>query len=320
MSKLSFPSVLVSVALVASPASTALAGSGGTPSDGSELMQVRNVSASAAPSALRLYTPAERVEYARAALRRGVPRAAIDVLFMRVPVGDETLDHEPLLALAFALAARTDRAKARPDLVAEAIEYHADAPDAPYKLAAIRYLAGDSAGERETIDRALQADPKSGRAYALLGDVREGSGDFAGAAEAYREALQLFEPSDAGTAARIAERERDAAAWATDLALVADPATTPARQLNNPQPIYTREALRSRTNGVVTVAVRIDERGAVDDARVLSALGHGLDEDALRVARELRFEPAARGGSAVRSARIVRVRYVRANVEAREHP
>ena len=45
--------------------------------------------------------------------------------------------------------------------------------------------------------------------------------------------------------------------------------TTPA--------LYSDRARQRRTEGIVTVAVRVDDRGSVTNARVVKGLGDGLD-------------------------------------------
>jgi periplasmic protein TonB len=62
-----------------------------------------------------------------------------------------------------------------------------------------------------------------------------------------------------------------------------------ARRLRLP---YTRAAIEARVGGVVLVSLRVNEKGIVDDAKLLAGLGHGLDPIALAKARQLRFQPA----------------------------
>lgn len=59
---------------------------------------------------------------------------------------------------------------------------------------------------------------------------------------------------------------------------------------------YPQAALASGIEGVVYVEYDIDYKGKVVDARVLQGLGHGFDEEALRVVRLLKFDvPSNRG-------------------------
>ncbi|MBK8702003.1 MAG: energy transducer TonB [Saprospiraceae bacterium] len=53
---------------------------------------------------------------------------------------------------------------------------------------------------------------------------------------------------------------------------------------------YPKEALEQKVEGVVIIRYEIDFKGDVADAKVLKSLGHGCDEEALRVVRLLKFE------------------------------
>jgi protein TonB len=52
--------------------------------------------------------------------------------------------------------------------------------------------------------------------------------------------------------------------------------------------------------GDVGLELVVGVSGAVESARIVHAVGHGLDESALRAVREYRFAPATKAGRAVR--------------------
>lgn len=59
---------------------------------------------------------------------------------------------------------------------------------------------------------------------------------------------------------------------------------------------YPQTALESGVEGIAIVEYDIDYKGKVVDARVVQGLGHGCDEEALRVVRMLKFDvPTNRG-------------------------
>ncbi|HXG68242.1 MAG TPA: energy transducer TonB, partial [Blastocatellia bacterium] len=66
--------------------------------------------------------------------------------------------------------------------------------------------------------------------------------------------------------------------------------------LNAPRPNYSEEAREKKISGVVEMAVLIDENGNVGKVFLLSRLGHGLDEEAVRAVQELNFSPAMKDG------------------------
>ncbi|MGH7438795.1 MAG: energy transducer TonB [Polyangiaceae bacterium] len=64
-------------------------------------------------------------------------------------------------------------------------------------------------------------------------------------------------------------------------------------------PKYTLQARQAEIEGVVRVQVTVDETGNVIAAKVLSGLGYGLDEEALKAAKAIVFTPASRCGKAI---------------------
>jgi protein TonB len=64
---------------------------------------------------------------------------------------------------------------------------------------------------------------------------------------------------------------------------------------------YPKDAEQNGIEGKVRLRVALDERGRVSSVRVLSGLGHGLDQAAVDALRhKCRFKPAlARGGHPV---------------------
>ena len=62
---------------------------------------------------------------------------------------------------------------------------------------------------------------------------------------------------------------------------------------------YTPEARQLRIQGDVVLRVTFLASGRVVVQNVVHGLGHGLDEEARRVAQEIRFRPATRDGRPV---------------------
>lgn len=59
---------------------------------------------------------------------------------------------------------------------------------------------------------------------------------------------------------------------------------------------YPKAALQHKIEGVVRVRCTIDYKGFVTDTKVMTHLGHGCDEEAQRMVRQLKFEvPKNRG-------------------------
>jgi len=73
-----------------------------------------------------------------------------------------------------------------------------------------------------------------------------------------------------------------------------------ARFVSGSAPAYPEAARSEGVEGHVHLELVVGVSGSVESARLLHGVGHGLDEAALRAARQFRFAPATRGGRPVR--------------------
>ena len=77
------------------------------------------------------------------------------------------------------------------------------------------------------------------------------------------------------------------------------PVPTDLVVISKPQPKYTSEAKQLKVQGDVILRVTFAASGQVVVQGIVHSLGHGLDEEARRVAQQIRFRPATRNGQAV---------------------
>ncbi|MGC1461984.1 MAG: energy transducer TonB [Terracidiphilus sp.] len=80
---------------------------------------------------------------------------------------------------------------------------------------------------------------------------------------------------------------------------IAEPVTTNLEVISKPPVQYTGEARQLKVQGDVILRVTFTAAGQVVVQGVLRGLGHGLDEEARRVAQQIRFRPATRDGRPV---------------------
>ena len=85
------------------------------------------------------------------------------------------------------------------------------------------------------------------------------------------------------------------------------PPQTPVEILSKPKPQYTDEARKLKLEGEVLIRVQFTAAGEVRVLDVVKGLGHGLDENALRAAQQIRFKPAQRDGQPVDSTATVHI-------------
>jgi TonB family protein len=83
--------------------------------------------------------------------------------------------------------------------------------------------------------------------------------------------------------------------------------STPIEILSKPKPSYTEEARAVRVEGEVVLEVRFGASGRTEVLRVVSGLGHGLDESAKRAAEQIVFKPARHDGEPVDFTALVRM-------------
>ncbi|MGA9131052.1 MAG: energy transducer TonB [Candidatus Sulfotelmatobacter sp.] len=70
----------------------------------------------------------------------------------------------------------------------------------------------------------------------------------------------------------------------------------PAEIISKPTPVYTQEARKLRIEGEVLLEVVLEASGNLRVKRVVRGLGHGLDDNAVKAAEQIRFRPATRNG------------------------
>jgi len=87
-----------------------------------------------------------------------------------------------------------------------------------------------------------------------------------------------------------------------------EPAAKP-KPISVPQPGYTDDAQAAAIEGKVRVQLTVDESGKVIDVKLISGLGHGLDEAALSAARRATFEPASRCGKPTQATFTISMRF-----------
>ncbi len=83
--------------------------------------------------------------------------------------------------------------------------------------------------------------------------------------------------------------------------------TLPAEILSKPTPAYTEEARKLRVEGEVLLEVVLEASGQLRVIKVVRGLGHGLDENAIRAAEQIRFKPASQNGQPTDSTAVLHI-------------
>ncbi|MGB9463905.1 MAG: energy transducer TonB [Candidatus Acidiferrum sp.] len=87
------------------------------------------------------------------------------------------------------------------------------------------------------------------------------------------------------------------------------PTDTPVNILDKPKPEYTAEGRSLKLEGDVVIDVVFLSNGTIQVNHVVSGLGHGLDEAAVRAAQSIKFKPAKREGQPVDFPARVRIEF-----------
>jgi TonB family protein len=85
------------------------------------------------------------------------------------------------------------------------------------------------------------------------------------------------------------------------------PPQTPVEILFKPKPEYTEDARKLKLEGEILVRVVFSAGGEVRVLDVVRGLGHGLDENALRAAQQIKFKPALKDGQPIDSTATVHI-------------
>jgi len=88
-----------------------------------------------------------------------------------------------------------------------------------------------------------------------------------------------------------------------------DNPTTSVDILDKPRPVYTAEGRSLKIEGDVVIELVFLANGTVQISRVVSGLGHGLDEAAVRAAQQIKFKPAKRESQPVDFPARVRIEF-----------
>jgi TonB family protein len=87
------------------------------------------------------------------------------------------------------------------------------------------------------------------------------------------------------------------------------PADTTPNILDKPRPEYTAEGRSLKVEGDVVIDLVFLANGSIQINQVVSGLGHGLDESAVRAAQQIKFKPAKREGAPVDFPARVRIEF-----------
>ena len=192
------------------------------------------------------------------------------------------------------------------DALIKAIETQPIFPEAHFLLAQCLKESDKLEKAREEVNVAMSQGTPLFPAYRLLAEIDIAKGDFEAAITSLETALRFPPNADAEEAAKLREQIEQSREFVEKLKRFAvleagqkAPDIVRPALLNSAYPHYTEEARVLKIQGGVSIFILVTENGEVDSVLVLRGLGHGLDEQAMEVARKLKFSPATRSGKPI---------------------
>lgn len=91
----------------------------------------------------------------------------------------------------------------------------------------------------------------------------------------------------------------------TSQTLSPDDTTVPIKILSKPRANYTDRARQANVSGKIIIAVLFAANGKVAQTIIIKPLGYGLNEEALKAAKGIKFEPLIKNGNPVSVVKIV---------------
>jgi TonB family protein len=189
------------------------------------------------------------------------------------------------------------------DSLTKAIQTQPIFADAHFLLAKCLREAGKFEQAREEVNIAMNQGTPLFPAYRLLAEIDLERSDFDAAITSIETALRFVSDSNSEESATMRaqiEQTREVVGKLKQFGVLEASQKTPGIVrpflLNSAQPRYTEEARALKIQGTVLMGLLVTETGDVDLALVLRGLGYGLDEQAIDVARKLKFSPATRNG------------------------
>jgi TonB family protein len=189
-----------------------------------------------------------------------------------------------------------------------ALQYRPNYPEAHYYLSIIHWKTGTRAAAHKEIDLAITQGLRSFDAYCLRAQIELAASRYDEALASFEEAARLLAPNDVGLT-RLREQIDAVKHVRESKSVELDPTYTRPQLSIFPQPRYTEEARRKNVQGSVRLAVFVSEEGKVVSTIVLFGLGYGLDEAAVKAARQLEFKPATRNGQPVSFWQMIEVEF-----------
>lgn len=252
-------------------------------------------------------------------------KKAVKALEKAVDFNGQNSTYQSHLAFAYLLSNKLNKAR---DESAKAIALDSQNADAYYIRGSVSNLEAKYDGAIGDADKAIGINPDYSLAYILKSDAllaslfknNSKSADRVNLLEQAKNVLEMCLKNCRNNANAQIQQERLEAVNAfydyyskrkntdADTPLVPpapDPNITPLVILSKKPAAYTDKARANGVSGTVSLMILFSSSGQVTHILVAQDLGYGLTENAVRAARQIKFEPAKENGKPISQVKMV---------------
>jgi TonB family protein len=229
------------------------------------------------------------LEKASALINKNQTKEAKIELEKALKIDKTSADAYLLMGIAYK---REEKHKDAIKQVREALKLRPNFGSAHYLLAVLLYETNDIENAREELQTAFQQGVNFSNSYVLKGHLEMDKEEYKAALAAYQEADRLR--LDTSVEADVRERIAALKSFLEFKIEAKDNSYIRPKPLNRPRPDYTNDARNNNISGVVRLRAYVDEQGAVKYLILVRRLGYGLDAEATKAVRKMKFQPATK--------------------------
>jgi TonB family protein len=229
------------------------------------------------------------LERANQLLEKNRPKEARKELEKALKMEKTSAEAHLMMGIAYK---REDKRKDAIKYVREALQLRPEYAIAHYILAMLLYETNEIEQSRGELNTAFQQGANFSNTYVLKGHLEMDKEDYPNALAAYQQAERL--QLDASVEAEVREKIAVLKNYLEFKGIAKESFTTRPKPINRPRPDYTDDARNNNVSGVVRIRAYVDQQGAVKNWILVKRLGYGLDAEAIKAVRKMKFQPATK--------------------------
>jgi TonB family protein len=251
-----------------------------------------NANPSLSATAFQQETFEQLIQSAQTAMDNNKYKDAKKKLQQALKIRKDSANAHLLMALVYR---HDDNRKEAIKHIYQALNIQADNGEAHYLMAVLLYETNETGQAGVELDKAIQLGIKAFNVYSLKGRLAIADRNYKVAIENFEKALQFNSPNKVQVETIRSQTEALKNYVAFTERKDKGSYTRPI-PLNRPRPNYSEDARSNGIQGQVRLYALIDETGKVKSTFLLTALGYGLNEEAIQAVTKMKFQPATNNG------------------------